>query len=55
MPAELFEKVYRETVRQSQAYEGKRKKMLNFLRIIDSSHLSASLSMKWAKHKSTKT
>lgn len=55
MPAELFEKVYGETVRLSLAYGGKRKKkMLNSLRIIDSSHLSASLSMKWAKHRSTK-
>ena len=55
IPVDLFKRIYTEAIRLTLSHGGKRKKkMLNSLRIIDSSHLSASLSMKWAKHRSTK-
>ncbi len=55
IPAEIFEKLYKEAVQLTLAHGGKRrKKILNSLKIIDSSHLTASLSMKWAKHRTTR-
>ncbi len=52
---EVWENIFKELNYQAKDIKTKRsKKFLKMLKIIDSSHLSATKSMDWAKHRSTK-